>query len=226
LLQNNLNVQLNVLEALRQETPHARLLSIGSAEEYGVLPKHWAGQPVKEDTPLYPANPYAVSKASQEMLSLAYAHNFGLQIICARPFNHIGERQTDKFVVPSFAHQIARIEQGLQKNIQIGNLAAVKDFSDVKDVVQAYLLLMAHGQPADVYNVGSGTGITIQKLLELMVELSSAQVEVEVDQARWRPVLSQPVIPDITKITALGWQPQHTLTSTLARVLNDWRTRV
>jgi GDP-4-dehydro-6-deoxy-D-mannose reductase len=226
LLQNNTTLHVNVLEAMRSQTPHARLLSIGSAEEYGILPTELVSQKVTEKLALHPTNPYAVSKVSQELLSLAYAHTFGLHIVCARPFNHIGERQSNKFVVPSLAQQLIRVEQGLQDLLQIGNLTAVKDFSDVKDVVQAYMLLMAHGQRAAVYNIGSGTGMSIQNLLEQMIELVGVPVHVEVDQARWRPVLTQPVIPDISAIITLGWQPQHQLKETLLRILAYWRTQL
>src|SRR5258708_23463810 len=169
ILEHNLRLQMNVMEALREHAAKARILVIGSAMEYDVI-SHAFPQPVaiSEMQPLGPVSPYAVSKVIQDLLSLSYAYSYGLDIVRARPFNHIGERQTTDFAVPSFAKQIVAIERGEQKEIQVGNLAAVRDFTDVKDVVQAYILLMEKGNTSEVYNIGSGVGHSMQEVLDVL----------------------------------------------------------
>ncbi|MBD3279180.1 MAG: NAD-dependent epimerase/dehydratase family protein [Candidatus Pacebacteria bacterium] len=218
-LNNNLQLQLNLLEAVKTHAPQARVLIVGSAMEYA--PQN---QPLKETDPLGPASPYAVSKITQDMLGYAYQQSCKLNIVRCRPFNHLGERQASGFVVPDFAQQIINIEQGQQQQLKVGNLAAVRDFTDVKDVVKAYILLMKQGQTGEVYNIGSGQGYSIQQLLDWLIELSSIKIKVEVDQQKLRPVDIPKVIADNSKIAALGWQPTIKIKDTLARVLNHMRS--
>ena len=225
LLQNNTLLQLNVLEALRQATPKARILTIGSAEEYGLIPDDQANTPIDEETLLNPINPYAVSKVTQDLLAQAYYLSFQLQIIRVRPFNHIGERQTADFVVPAFASQVVKVERGEQDSIKVGNLTSVRDFTDVKDMVKAYICLMEKGQPGEVYNVGSGQGWQIQQILDMLLKYSKTDVKVEQDETRLRPRDIPTFLANASKIRALGWAPSIPMEETVQRILNDWRSR-
>ncbi|MFH2118629.1 MAG: GDP-mannose 4,6-dehydratase [Candidatus Paceibacterota bacterium] len=217
-IETNVEIQMNMLEAMRAHTPTARLLSIGSASEY-------AGsiEPLTETSVLGPHDPYGVSKVAQDMLAYSYAVRFELDIVRVRPFNHIGERQEKGFVVSDFAHQIVQIERKLQEGILVGNLEVTRDFSDVKDIVQAYILLMAEGQSREVYNIGSGQDVTIQELLEKLKALSTVDFSIKVEERKQRPGDIQRSVADIAKINKLGWQPTIPLENTLERILNWWR---
>ena len=224
-LDNNTQLQLNILEAVKQFSPQSRLLVIGSAMEYDLINGHPGHDPqsVSETYPLGPASPYAVSKALQDLLSFSYAQSFDLDIVIARPFNHIGERQSPDFAISTFAQQIATIEGGRQKKLQVGNLAAVRDFTDVKDMVAAYILLMEKGSSGQVYNIGTGQGFTIQQVLDMLTGLAKVEIEVETDPSRMRPSDVPVAIANPSKIKALGWKPTIELKETLQRVLDYWR---
>lgn len=217
----NTQIQLSLLQAVKEESPTARILTIGSALEY--QPQ---SRPIKETDPLGPVSPYAVSKVTQDMLAYSFYKHHDLSIIRTRSFNHIGERQAPGFVVPDFCLQIARIEQGKQEKIIVGNLEAVRDFSDVKDVVQAYILLMNQAEVGQVYNIGSGQGVTIQKILDTLISLAKTEIEYQQDPNKYRPVEVDQVIADNNKIKQLGWQPQIKLKETLKRTLDYYRTRI
>ena len=223
ILQNNISLQFNLLESIRTICPDARVLTIGSAEEYGNVLQ---GNPsaISETAPLNPINPYAVSKVSQDLLAGSYFLAHKLNIVRARPFNHIGERQSPDFAIPSFAKQIVAIERGHQHSLTVGNLQAVRDFTDVKDMVQAYMLLMEHGQIGEVYNIGSGRGYTISEVLEKLCSLASTHITVTSDAAKLRPLDVPVTVADNRKIAALGWQPTIPLEQTLLRILNYWRS--
>lgn len=223
-LNNNSTLQLNLLEAIRQYAPRAKTLIVSSAEVYGEVATE--DLPIKETQPLYPANPYAVSKLTQEMLAYAYHKSYGLTLIRVRPFNHIGERQTEAFVIASFAKQIAQVEAGLLDQINVGNLSSIRDFTDVKDVVKAYQLLMRKADVNAVYNIGSGRGVKIKDALDMLLKMSSAQIKVMSDSAKARPQDSTAMIADATKLNQLGWQAQISLEQTLKRVLDYWRGQV
>jgi GDP-4-dehydro-6-deoxy-D-mannose reductase len=181
---------------------------------------------VDENHPLGPASPYAVSKVVQDLLSYSYYQSYDLNIIRARPFNHIGERQTKDFVVSAFSAQIAAIEQGKQTTIKVGNLASVRDFSDVKDVVLAYMLLMNKGKKGEVYNIGTGEGHAIKEVLDLLLELAKTKIKVVTDPTKMRPADVPVVIANADKIKKLGWEPKISLKETLKRILNYWRTNI
>lgn len=219
-ISNNVTLQLSILEAMKRFAPKARLLSIGSADSYEP-----STHPRKETDPLRPSNPYAVSKMTQELLSDSYARRHNLDVVLVRPFNHLGERQTPQFVIASFAHQIAAIEKGQQFELQVGNLTAIRDFTDVQDVVKAYILLMESGKSGEVYNIGSGKGIQISDVLELLTKVAHANIPIVHDPSRVRPIDVPYVVADISKISALGWHPTIPLLQTLERVLNYWRTQ-
>jgi len=201
-------------------------LVVGSNEVYGkVRPEDL---PVDEDTPLRPVNPYAVSKASQDMLASQYHISHRLRTIRLRPFNHIGPRQTSQYVASAFAEQIARIEAGLQPPVlRVGNLEAERDFTDVRDIVRAYAAAARRGQPGSVYNIGAGRAVSIRWLLDTLVGMSTCPIAVEPDPARMRPAETPLVVADIERFRAeTGWSPQITLEQTLADILTDWRTSV
>lgn len=225
-LEINGRAQLNLLEAAVAEKLTPRFLAVGSMEEYGrVAPGEL---PIRETHPLRPDSPYGVSKVTQDMLGLQYFLARGLPVIRVRPFNHIGPRQSRKFVAPAFASQIAAIEAGKQPPvIQVGNLSARRDFTDVRDVVRAYVLALEHGAPGEVYNIGSGESHSIQSLLDRMLQLSPVSITVEIDPARLRPSDVPDVICDATRLReATGWQPRVSLAQSLSDLLAFERTQV
>ena len=221
----NINVigALNVLEAIRALNLKSRVLLIGSGEEYGnVLP---AEIPIKESTMVRPANIYAVSKLTQNLLGGLYLKAYGMDIISVRAFNHIGPMQADIFVASDFCKQVAMIEKGRKEPvISVGNLSAIRDFTDARDVVKAYTLLMSKGISGKTYNVGGGTVCKISELLDRILKLSSAQIKVEIDQSRLRPIDTPEISADISELRKdTGWTPSKTLDETLLDTLEYWR---
>lgn len=223
LLNNNIVLQANVLDAIKNSTPKARTLIIGSAEEYGMSQQ---GEiPINEDHPLRPVNPYAVSKVAQDLLAYAYTVSHHLDVVRVRPFNHIGERQTADFAIPAFAKQIVAIERGQQDVMRVGNLTGTRDFTDVKDVVRAYIALMEKGVSGEVYNVGSGVGVKMSDIVQKLVSMSTAKIAVTEDKSRFRPLDIPEIVADSSKVQALGWKPMIPLDETLKRVLEYWRSQ-
>ncbi len=225
-LENNIRAQLNVTLAVLATGIRPRILIVSSAEVYGnVAPEQ---MPITEELPLAPANPYSVSKVAQDMLGLQYYLSHNLPIIRVRPFNHIGPGQGASFVAPAFALQIARIERGLQEPvIHVGNLAAQRDFCDVRDVAAAYLAAITQGRPGAVYNVCSGRAYSIQQLLDTLLSFTTVSVEVRPDPERMRAVDRPLVIGSAARLQAdTGWQPQISFQQSLRDVLEDARQRV
>lgn len=225
-LENNIRSQLNLLEAARRSEREVRVMVVGSNEEYGAPRPDEL--PQTEHNPLRPTNPYAVSKVTQDFLGLQYHLAYGVPVVRVRPFNHTGPRQSPRFVVPAFASQIARIEAGLQEPVlRVGNLEAARDFTDVRDIVRAYHLAMVEGQPGEVYNLASGRPRVIRELLETLLSYSEAEIRVERDPARYRPVDVPVVRGSAEKFRALtGWQPRIPFEQTLRDVLDYWRDQV
>ncbi len=220
-LENNLRLQMIVMEAIKQFVPQARTLIVGSAMEYDTF--NQTSNSLNENHPLGPVSPYAVSKVIQDMLGYSYGFSYKLDVVRARPFNHTGERQTADFAIPAFAKQIVAIERGELDQLAVGNLDAVRDFTDVKDVAQAYITLMNQGRSGEVYNIGSGHGHSMQDILVQLCQLSTASIRVVQDPAKIRPLDVPTVIADISKIGELGWHPQIALQLTLQRVIEYWR---
>jgi GDP-4-dehydro-6-deoxy-D-mannose reductase len=214
---------LNLLEAVRKRALSPRILVVGSAEEYGRVDAREL--PVGEDTPLRPATPYAVSKVSQGYLALQYALAFQMGIIRTRTFHHTGPGRGEAFAESSFARQIAEIEAGRRPAvIAVGNLEAVRDFSDVRDVVRAYWALLDHGNAGEVYNVCSGKGIRLRDLLRELIEAAGVDVELRVDSDRLRPSDIPALVGDPTRLRdATGWAPRVPLSETLRDLLQYWR---
>ena len=219
----NISCQLNLLEALRRHTPDARVLVVASSEVYGLIEPD--DLPIDESTPLRPNSPYGISKVVQDLMAQQYWYNYGLSAIRVRSFNHIGPGQSDSFVAGAFARQIAEIEAGLQQPVlSVGNLEAQRDYTDVRDMVRAYWLAIQHGEPGGVYNIGSGSSIPVQELLNILLDLSNADITVEQDPQRLRPSDVAHIVcnPDrITKKT--GWAPSISIRESLVDVLRYWR---
>jgi GDP-4-dehydro-6-deoxy-D-mannose reductase len=225
-LENNIRAQLNVLEAVRRSERNVWLLVVGSNEEYGACSPDEL--PLTEASPLRPNNPYAVSKVSQDYLGLQYHLAYGIPVVRVRPFNHTGPGQAARFVVPAFASQIARIEAGLQEPVmKVGNLAAARDFTDVRDIVRAYHLAVTQGEPGEVYNLASGRAESVQGLLERLLSYSQVEIRVERDPDRYRPVDVPVVYGSAEKFRRrTGWEPRIPFERTLRDVLDHWREGV
>lgn len=200
-----------------------RVLVVGTNEEYGQIRPE--DLPLGEDAPLRPTSPYGVSKVAQSMLALQYHLSHQLDIVRVRPFTHIGPRQNERFVTAAFARQIARIELGLQPPVmQVGNLSACRDFTDVRDMVRAYALLMRHGESGEVYNVGSGKAVMIRDMLDTLLAASAAPIEIQLNPNLMRPIDIPLVTCDASRIRArTGWEPALTITQTLHDILGYWR---
>lgn len=225
-LENNIRSQLNIIQACLELNIRPRMLIISSAEVYGAI--NSTQMPMSEDTPMRPTNPYSVSKVTQDMLGLQYFLSHDLPIMRARAFNHIGPGQNPRFVAPAFATQIAKIEAKQQEAvIYVGNLEAQRDFTDVRDIVRAYYLIVEKGQPGQAYNVASGKAYSIQYLLETLLNYSSLDIEIRVDPDRLRPVDVPIIRGDNSKLHRdTGWQPTVRFEDTLKDVLDDCRQRI
>jgi GDP-4-dehydro-6-deoxy-D-mannose reductase len=204
----------------RLEQP-VRCLVTGSATVYAA-----ASHAVDEDAPLAPASPYALSKLAQEALALRAIREDGVEVVVARAFNHTGPRQDPAFAAPSFARQIALIERGAAPPvIAVGNLEPLRDFTDVRDVVRAYHLLMERGAAGQVYNVCSGVGRTIRSVLDALVARSSVRVEIELDPGKLRPSDTPALVGNPRKIGAsTSWRPERTFDQMIDDLLTYWRS--
>ena len=227
-LNTNTISQVNLLEAIhaRRGTP-PRFLVIGSSEEYGLV--YSDELPIKESNPLRPLSPYAVSKVTQDLMGYQYFKSYGLPIVRCRAFNHEGPRRGDVFVTSNFAQQVAEIERGRREPvIFVGNLKARRDYTDVRDIVRGYWLLLNGGEPGEVYNLCSGRAWAIQEVLDFLLSLSHVRpIAVHEDPARLRPSDVPVLIGDGSKIrAAVGWRPEIPFEQTLRDLLEYWRHRL
>ncbi len=216
----------NLLEVARALDLETKVVVSSSAEVYGAVPTD--RQPIAEDSPLEPLSPYAASKAAQDLLTAQYYHGYEMPTIRLRLFHHTGPRRPTQFVASSFAHQIARIERGLDPpRLAVGNLEAVRDFSDVRDIARAYWLAATRGKPGAAYNVCSSRGTTIRQVLDMLLENSEVDVEVEVDPSRLRAADIPCLVGDHSRFSdATGWQPEIPLEKTLSDLLDWWRQNI
>lgn len=223
---NNVAVQVNLLEAVRTLEEPVRVLIVSSADVYGAVLER--DLPINEETRFAPTNPYAVSKITQDFLGLQYFLSYKLAIIRVRPFNHIGPGQSPHFVVASFAKKIAEIEAGKRKPIlEVGNLHAKRDFTDVRDIVKGYGLVMEKGIPGEVYNMGSGVSYEISDILDKLLSFSKIKIKVVIDESLIRPIDTPDLVCDSRKFReATGWMPMLTLDITLRDTLDYWRELV
>ncbi|MFS0555276.1 GDP-mannose 4,6-dehydratase [Brevibacillus sp. 179-C9.3 HS] len=221
---NNIVPQLNLFEAVRNQAVPCKIQIACSSEEYGLV--YPDEIPVKETNPLRPLNPYAVSKIAQDYLGYQYHHSYGLAIIRTRTFHHTGPRRGESYVTSNFAKQIAQIELGQQEpKVHVGNLSAIRDFTDVRDIVKAYWLALTRGEPGDVYNISAGTRYTIEDMLKTLLALTDVQVEIHVDTDRLRPSDIDIVLGDSSLFREkTGWKPEISFQQTMEDLLNYWRT--
>ena len=230
-LRTNVMGIVHLMDAVRVERLRPRVLVVGSADEYGIVGD--ASVPVREDTPLRPVSPYAVSKVAQGLLALEYAAPGGPEVLRTRTFPHTGPGRGEAFAESSFARQIAEIAGGHRPAVlSVGNLDAVRDFTDVRDVVRAYWALLEAGtgaasRPEGVYNVCSGRGVRLGDLLSRLVALAGVEVEIRQDPGRFRPADIPVLVGDPSRLrAATGWEPRLALDRTLGDLLEDWRARV
>ncbi|MHB1389692.1 MAG: GDP-mannose 4,6-dehydratase [Thermoleophilia bacterium] len=215
-----------LMQSLHAQAPGARVLLISSSEVYGqAAPDE---MPMTETSHLRPGNPYSVSKLAQEFVGLQYREAFGMEVVIARPFNHIGPRQVGNFVVASFARQIAEIEAGQREPVlRVGNLESARDFTDVRDIVAGYHLILTHGVPGERYNVASGKSHLISEILDILLSLARVKPRIEPIPELMRPSDTPVVIGDSSRLRALGdWQPRVPLETSLTDTLNYWREQV
>ncbi len=215
----------NVLAALRayrdRTKRDVRLLFVSSAEVYGAQPPE--RMPLAESCAPNPSNPYAASKAAAEALVLGEAHAYGVDAITTRAFNHIGPGQNERFVVPAFAAQLAHIARGAEPVLLVGNLEPRRDFLDVRDVVDAYVALAKTGQSGEIYNVCSGSAISVREILGELIRIAGVPVEVREDPARMRPVDVPLLYGSNEKLcAATGWSPRVALRRTLQDVYSGF----
>jgi GDP-4-dehydro-6-deoxy-D-mannose reductase len=222
-LQTNIIGELNLFECVRDLKMDPMIHIAGSSEEYGlVLPDEL---PITEDNPLRPLSPYAVSKVAQDLLGFQYFKSYGIRIVRTRAFNHTGPRRGEVFVTSNFAKQLVEIEQGKKGPVlRVGNLDAVRDFLDVRDVARAYAFAVEKGTPGEVYNIASGKGIKIRDLLNKLVSMSKIEIKIEQDPARLRPSDVELLTGSAEKFQkATGWRPEIPFDKTLEDLMEYWR---
>jgi GDP-4-dehydro-6-deoxy-D-mannose reductase len=223
----NVRPQQNLFDALLSQRLTPRILIASSNEVYGP-PADADELPFRETRPTRPVNPYGVSKVAQEAMALQYRRSHGLDVVVARPFNHIGPRQTMSSVANQFAQQIAEIEAGMREPVlRVGNMSAERDFTDVRDVARAYFALIKLGEPGEIYNICSGQPRSVQALLDAMLSQAKTAISIEPDPAKMRPADTPVSYGTNAKLSAAtGWVPQIAFEQTVADILDDWRERV
>jgi GDP-4-dehydro-6-deoxy-D-mannose reductase len=220
---------LALLEAARAAGFDGRVLLVSSSEVYGRLEE---GIPAREDTPFAPVSPYGASKAAAEAIGTAFANAYGMKVIVARAFSHTGPGQGPAFALASWARQIAGHEARAARGepgpfrIEVGNLEPVRDYSDVRDVVRAYLLLLERGEAGSAYNVASGRGLSLRAALAFLVAAAKVRIEVVESGARLRPADLKYLVGNTERLEALGWSPRHTIEETLSALLDGARRDV
>ncbi len=218
--------QTHLFEAVRSLELDPVIQIACSSEEYGLV--HPDETPITESNPLRPLSTYAVSKIAQDYLGYQYFQSYGLKAIRTRGFNHTGPRRGDVFVTSNFAKQLARIKAGLDEPvIRVGNLDALRDFTDVRDMVRAYWLAVTRAKPGEVYNIATGEGIVIRELLDRLIVLTDVDVKIEQDPERMRPSDVEILVGDSSKFRAdTGWEPEIPFDQTLKDIVEYWRERI
>jgi GDP-4-dehydro-6-deoxy-D-mannose reductase len=225
--ETNVRGQLNLFQGVIAAKLAPRMLIVSSNEVYG-RPDSPSELPFREERPARPSNPYAVSKATQELMALQYHFSHQYDVIIARPFNHIGPGQAERFVASDFAKKIAQIECGLSEPVmQLGNMAAQRDFTDVRDVVRAYLALLQKADGGTILNVCTGKARSIQYLLDLMISRSTVRIEQRIDPSKFRIADTPISFGDASRIRQVtGWDPQIPFEQTIEDILNYWREKM
>jgi len=211
---------IHFLEACRQYAPSARILVVSSAEVYG---RQSGDKPASEDDPFFPDNPYAVSKAAADRITLLYARQYSMHTMVARPGNHIGPGQSPNFAVPSFAAQLGKIAaKKCPAVIKVGNLDSKRDFTDVRDVARAYRLLIEKGRPGEAYNIASGRETSLRFILDRLCEITGTKPVIEVAPDRYRQPLQRPLINTAKIAKEAGWKPGIDIETTLRDIATEW----
>jgi len=225
-LNTNIIGTLNILEGVRKFSPETKVQVAGSSEEYGMV---YPGEtPIKEGNPLRPMSPYGVSKVAADLLAQQYYMSYSIHTVITRAFNHEGPRRGENFVTSSFAKQIALIEKGKQEpTIKVGSLEASRDFTDVRDMIEAYCLAVRICSPGEPYNICSGKSYKIQEVLDILLGYSKIWIRVEKDASRMRVSDVPLLLGDCTKFKKLtGWTSKIPFEQTLLDTLNFWRERI
>ena len=211
----------HLLDALRTTGLPCRVLVPGSATVYAS-----SHAPIDEQHPVSPVSPYALSKFAQERLGLRATVEDGIEVVVTRSFNHTGPRQTPAFVAPSMARQVALIERGAEPVIKVGNLEARRDFTDVRDIVDAYALLMRRGDSGSIYNVASGVAPSMRELLDAFLARSTVRIRIDLDPARMRPHDIPVLVGDASKLrSTTGWEPKISFDQMIDDLLDYWRAQ-
>jgi GDP-4-dehydro-6-deoxy-D-mannose reductase len=228
-LETNIMGTFHLFEAVKKFTPAARILYISSSDIYGFTPgsKGAESTAFAEDDPFHLSSPYALTKYNGELMAGFYSRWEGLDIVIVRPFPHTGPGQSSDFVCSDWARQVIHIDRGIQEPvIHVGNLEARRDFTDVRDTVQAYILLLQKGRKGQVYNVCRGQSIALREILDILISSATKNVRVEQDPEKLRKGDIPCLVGDNSKIKAeTGWEPQIPIEKTLAELLDYWRVR-
>tara|TARA_R110000824_G_scaffold101386_5_gene240860 strand:- start:6104 stop:7111 length:1008 start_codon:yes stop_codon:yes gene_type:complete len=227
-LQTNIIGTANLLESIRKLNFDPVIHVCASSEVFGRVPKEYL--PIHEEVPFHPASPYAISKVGTDLVGRYYAQAYGMTVMTTRMFTHTGPRRGDVFAESTFAKQIAMIESGLiDPIIKVGNLDSLRTWSDVRDAVRAYYLLVtSNPTPGEYYNIGGTYSCTVRQMLEHLISLSTVKdIKVEIEQERLRPIDADLQVPDISKFREhTGWEPKITFEKTMFDLLEYWRERV
>ena len=221
---NNTNIFLNLVDAVRKNNIKCRILSVGSSEEYGDVTEK--DIPLSENRNPEPISPYAIARVSQEMMSKCYVNSFAQDIVMTRSFNHIGPRQRDVFVIPSFVKQLVYGFMDGKKEIVMhtGNVSIIRDFTDVRDVVRAYNLLLEKGESGEIYNVCSGKGYSLKDIITIVADKLGVKASIKIDESLVRPKDNMIIVGDNAKInTHVGWKPSISLEDTLDNMIEYWK---
>ncbi len=217
---NNCNIFLNLVSAVRELCPECRILSVGSSEEYGDVPHE--DLPIRENQNVKPLSPYAVARLSQEMLSKVFVDAYGMEIIMTRSFNHIGPRQDERFVIPSFIRKILDIKKsGIKEGeIETGDVTIIRDFVDVRDVVKAYYMLLTRGIKGEVYNICSGNGIRLKDVVKIIADEVGVNVSIKINPEFVRPNDNKEIVGSAYKLESeLGWKREYKFKDTIVDMI-------
>ena len=223
-IDNNRAAIINILKAVSNNKINCRILSIGSSEEYGNYPEEI--MPLDEAMELNPRNPYAEAKVIQESICQDYVKDFGLDIVMTRSFNHIGPRQSERFVIPSFVKQLVNISENKQTDMSVGNIEVSRDFLDVRDVVNAYYQILTMGQKGEVYNVCSGCSYKLRDIIQTIEDYLKIKADIKIDKERIRPNDTMLVYGNNNKLKSLGWKQRIDIKQTITDMIDYYKESI
>jgi GDP-4-dehydro-6-deoxy-D-mannose reductase len=222
----NVGGVINLLNSVKLISPSSTVLLIGSSEEYGKVSE--SDNPIRENFQANPLNIYAVSKVSQNYIGKIYSQTFGLKIVMTRSFNHFGPGQDSSFVISDFCKQIVKMEHNESANLlKVGNLDSLRDFTDVRDIVTAYVGLLNKGVPGETYNIGSGKAVSVRKLLDVIVSHAKITPIITIDKSKFRPIDTPIIVANVDKLKSIiNWQPKYSVNETILDMLTYWRNKL